>query len=84
MEAIAEVDLDQRDEQRQNPPQRYRCWLRSVSGMHARHEGYVDVWSRSADQRELLRLAVAQLRRASFSARSIDMWRLTGVDLLVH
>ncbi|HHZ56464.1 TPA: hypothetical protein HH292_18735 [Xanthomonas vasicola pv. zeae] len=63
----------------EQPTQRYRCHMRTRSGMFAQYDGYVDVYSASDDRDELHRAAVAELRRTSFPDYSAAMWQLDSV-----
>lgn len=53
---------------------RYRCYMRTVSGMFAQYDGHVDVTSPSDAFDDLHRAAVAELRRTSFPDYSGAMW----------
>lgn len=61
---------------------RYRCHMRTRSGMCAQYDGHVDVTAYSDDPVELHRLAVAELRRTSFPDYSGAMWRLERSERL--
>ncbi|CEH48252.1 hypothetical protein [Xanthomonas citri] len=54
------------DDMQEQSFQRYRCHMRTRSGIFAQYDGYVDVASASDDPHELHRAAVAELRRTAF------------------
>ncbi|WP_033837180.1 hypothetical protein [Xanthomonas citri] len=68
------------DDMQEQSFQRYRCHMRTRSGMFAQYDGYVDVASASDDPHELHRAAVAELRRTAFPDYSASMWQLEKVE----
>jgi hypothetical protein len=70
------------DYMQEQSPQRYRCHMRTRSGMFAQYDGYVDVYSASDDRDELHRAAVAELRRTAFPDYSASMWQLDNAELI--
>jgi len=60
---------------------KYRCYLRSASGMWECYDGYVDIFAANED--DVFTRAVQQLARTSFPDRpSMSSWRLERIERL--
>lgn len=59
---------------------KYRVWVRSVPGMYAQYDGYVDV--HADDKWDAEDAALEKLKRTSFPDRSKSMWKIERVEEL--
>lgn len=58
----------------------YKVWLRSIPGMYAQYNGYVEVNAENdIDAKER---AFSKLKRTSFPDRNKNMWKVERIECL--